>query len=69
VLAAADISGLLATAAHPTHQPFVRSVQQPQRKWQAARRRELLTRIGEGVEVVCNLLDIGLGLENEKVYQ
>ena len=73
VLAAAYFSGLLASAAHTTHQSLVCFVQEPQGKRQTTLRRELAARVGEGVEVVCHLFDIGVGLglflgfESEKV--
>src|SRR5581483_459979 len=61
VLAAADFSRLLACSAPTAHQPLVGFVQEPQRDWQTALRPELGSRVGEGVEVVRDLLDICVG--------
>ena len=73
VLAAAYFSGLLAPAAHAAHQPLVCFVQEPQGERQATLRRKLAARVSKRVEVICHLLDIGVGLglflgfEREKV--
>ena len=73
VLAAADFSGLFASAAHAAHQPLVCFVQEPKGKRQTTFRRKLAARVSKRVEVICHLLDIGVGLglflgfESEKV--
>jgi hypothetical protein len=77
VQAATHLAGKLLGATHAAHQSGVGLVQESHRQGQAPRIRELRTRVGERVEVVAHLLDVGagrsprlgtvLGLEREQV--
>ena len=55
ILAAPNLAGLFVWAAHATHQPAMRLVEQTHREWQPLGTRELAARVLERVEVVADL--------------
>ena len=77
VLAATHLAGELLGAADAAHESSMRLVQEPHRERQTLGSGELGARVGERVEVVAHLLDVGvrrgalrgarLGLEREQV--
>jgi hypothetical protein len=60
VLAPSDLAGLLVCAARAIHQPSMGFIQEADRQRQAVHLRELAPREAQGLEVVADLLHIGV---------